>query len=777
MASYHLATKPVGRASGRSAVAAAAYRSGTRLESEREGIKHDFRRRSGVLHAEIVLPAGISASWALDRGTLWNRAEAAERRKDARVAREWELALPHELETVQRRALTREFAQALSDRFGVAVDMAIHAPQDEGDIRNHHAHLLVTTRQLTADGFGEKASIEWEEARLRAAGQAGVREQLRAMRLLWEEIANAHLAQAGHDVRIDHRSHRARGLSLEPTAHVGVHATSLERRGGRIARNRFEIEAERRNRALLTGSAEEAISVITGEKSVFDERDVRRLVRRYLGDEGETAEVVAAIKASASLVRLTPGEIDEDGTVIVRPRFTSRAMLTLEHDMVETAERLQAARSHGVAGGRLERLLGRHPHLSSGQRQAVRHAVGPERIAAIVGLAGAGKTTMLRLAREAWEGQGRRVVGGALAGKAAEGLKLATGIESRTLASWERRWALGQDRLTAGDVLVLDEAGMVGSAQLKRFIDASEEAGAKIVLVGDPAQLQPIAAGAAFRAVAERVGFAELSEVRRHHEDWQRTAAMEFARHRTKEALVAYRERGAIQVLESRERALAQAVTAYLADEGAAPQRSRLLLAYRRVDVAALNEEVRAHHRAARRLQGEARFLTFDGPRLFAKGDRVLFRETRDGFKNGWLGTVEEAASGRLFGPPRRRGQAPRHRRSQDLRCRRSRLRHDDPQGAGRHCRPHLYRRLAADGSAPHLCRHDPAPRERYSVCRSRRVSRFRCALGRAVPGRDQRNDPRLHAPAGHRPRRRTRGDRRRNSRADERNIRDCLPF
>src|SRR5690606_11515076 len=154
--------KPVSRASGRSAVASAAYRSGEKLTNERDGITHDFSRKQGVEHAEIVLPEGVNADWARDRSALWNAAEAAESRKDARVAREFEIALPHELSAEQRLELTREFAQDLADRYGAAVDFAIRQPHDASDIRNHHAHLLMTTRRVEAKGLGDKTYIEWK---------------------------------------------------------------------------------------------------------------------------------------------------------------------------------------------------------------------------------------------------------------------------------------------------------------------------------------------------------------------------------------------------------------------------------------------------------------------------------------------------------------------------------------------------------------------------------------------------------------------------------------
>ena len=124
--------KPISRASGRSAVASAAYRAGESLTNERDGLTHDFTRRQGVEHCEIVVAQGAGAEWALDRSALWNAAEESENRKDARVAREFEIALPHELNAEQRLELTREFAQGLADRHGTAVDFAIHAPHGDG---------------------------------------------------------------------------------------------------------------------------------------------------------------------------------------------------------------------------------------------------------------------------------------------------------------------------------------------------------------------------------------------------------------------------------------------------------------------------------------------------------------------------------------------------------------------------------------------------------------------------------------------------------------------
>jgi ATP-dependent exoDNAse (exonuclease V) alpha subunit len=139
-----------------------AYRAGEKLTNERDGITHDYTAKQGVEHAEIVLPEGVSADWARDRSDLWNAAEFAEKRKDARVAREFEIALPHELSPEQRLEATRDFARELANRYGAAIDFAIHSPHDASDVRNHHAHVMMTTRQVMEDGLGDKTYLERE---------------------------------------------------------------------------------------------------------------------------------------------------------------------------------------------------------------------------------------------------------------------------------------------------------------------------------------------------------------------------------------------------------------------------------------------------------------------------------------------------------------------------------------------------------------------------------------------------------------------------------------
>lgn len=245
MAIYHASTKPVSRAAGRSATAAAAYRAAARVVDRRTGEIHDYRKKGGVVAAGIVLPDGTRATHL--REQLWNAAEEAEKRKDGRVAREWVIALPDELNNDQRIALAAKFAMKLAATYGVAADLAVHEPSRKGDDRNHHAHILLTTRQakLTKNGIelGEKATIELSDKARKERGMKPAADDVKRMRKLWADMANAALAEAGHEARIDHRSHAERGIDEMPTTHLGPTATAIKRKGKKL-----DIEERERER-------------------------------------------------------------------------------------------------------------------------------------------------------------------------------------------------------------------------------------------------------------------------------------------------------------------------------------------------------------------------------------------------------------------------------------------------------------------------------------------------------------------------------------------------
>jgi ATP-dependent exoDNAse (exonuclease V) alpha subunit len=255
MAVYFLNIKTFGRANGSSAASASAYRAGERIHDERTGKTYDHSERQDVMHKEIVLPSKFvddEMAWAKDRSSLWNLAENAETRKNARVAREYLVALPVELSPPQRTGLVRRFSQELSDRYGFAVDFAIHAPRDfpDSDPRNFHAHLLATTREVTTAGLGAKTTLEMSDGNRRELGLEPAINELLHVRARWTSVTNQALQEAQIASRIDHRSLEAQGIDREPRPQIPRAAFEMERHGYRsVVADRMREEYQARLQA------------------------------------------------------------------------------------------------------------------------------------------------------------------------------------------------------------------------------------------------------------------------------------------------------------------------------------------------------------------------------------------------------------------------------------------------------------------------------------------------------------------------------------------------
>jgi len=234
VASFFLRIDSVARGAGRRATAAAAYRAGERIRDERTGDLHNYSRRRDVLHTEIFLPAqgaGLPIAWARNRERLWNMAEHAEKRHNARVAREYQVTLPIELDPGQRLALARAFAQEMAERYKVAVDLAVHQPRPEGDPRNFHAHLLTTTREVTPTGLGAKAGLDMTPLERRRRELPDHRQEYVNVRERWAILTNEALRAAHVAARVDHRSLAAQGIDREPRPSIPLMHLKMEQRG------------------------------------------------------------------------------------------------------------------------------------------------------------------------------------------------------------------------------------------------------------------------------------------------------------------------------------------------------------------------------------------------------------------------------------------------------------------------------------------------------------------------------------------------------------------
>ena len=237
MAMFRLQIRPVSRSAGRRATAAAAYRAGERLRDERSGELLNFSRRRDVLHTEIFLPGQMATAappaWARNRERLWNTAEHAEKRHNAKTAREYEVSLPPELSAEQRIALARAYSKEIAERYKVVVDLAVHAPRAGSDPRNFHAHLLTTTREVTPAGLGAKTGIDMTPLERRRRELPDHRQEYLSLRERWAELTNLALREANLSVRVDHRSLSAQGIDREPQPRIPLMQLKMEQRGVR----------------------------------------------------------------------------------------------------------------------------------------------------------------------------------------------------------------------------------------------------------------------------------------------------------------------------------------------------------------------------------------------------------------------------------------------------------------------------------------------------------------------------------------------------------------
>lgn len=256
MAIFHLSTNAISRGKGKTVVGACAYRTGTKMVCERTGMVHDYSKKRGIMHtAGFALDKRGDVIEHSEHQKLWDGAERAETRKDARTGREIIINLPHELDSHHRQKLARDFTKHIVSKFRVGATLAIHAPDPQGDQRNHHAHILFTTREALFDAeqgfsFHDKTVLELSNTKLKALGLERTQEQIKEIRKEWESICNQALERAGVRERIDCRSHADRGLKKVPSIKMGWQATDMERRGITTHRGNINRAVKEYNEAL-----------------------------------------------------------------------------------------------------------------------------------------------------------------------------------------------------------------------------------------------------------------------------------------------------------------------------------------------------------------------------------------------------------------------------------------------------------------------------------------------------------------------------------------------
>lgn len=476
MAIYHLTVSLISRARGQSVTAAAAYRAGSRLRDERYGLTHDYTRQRTALHTDIMLPAHAPA-WARDRASLWNRVEANERRKDAQLARAIDIGLPVELSDGQNFALLREYVGREFVSLGMIADFSIHR-RENGHL---HAHILLTLRAAAGTGFGPKAR-HWNR-----------KSHLLDWRAAWAELANRHLAAAGHEVRIDHRTLEEQQIELTPSRKLGVRSGTAGARP--LPDYLSEREAEQRqiardNGELIIEDATVALRALTRQRATFTRAQLLQFLTSRTVDAVQREAALAAVLRSSELAALPAANGQPE-------RFTSQDLLEAHKSLMKRVAAMSRRRGHPLASAPATGDGSRDPFLD--------YLLGDGDIKALAASAVAG-AELLAAARVRWESIGRQVLGVAPSKVGVQRLQASTGIASRTLASWEQEWREERELLAPDQVLVVDGAEMIGLKQLERLVASADKARATIVLLGDALQLRAMNGTSPLQGILDAAG-------------------------------------------------------------------------------------------------------------------------------------------------------------------------------------------------------------------------------------------------------------------------------
>ncbi len=318
---YHFSMQIITRGKGKSAVAGAAYRSGQRLVNDYDRLVHDFTKKGGVVHTEILLPKHAPPEYS-DRSTLWNAVEKVEKAKNSQLAREIEISLPNELSRAENIELARRFVQKTFVSKGMCADVCIHDP--ERDQPNVHAHILLTMRPINPDGsWGEKQRKEYVldadgnkiydkrkrtyKCRTVQTTDWNSREKAEEWRAAWADFLNAELAAHGIAEKVDHRSFVRQGKIEQPTIHLGVSATQMERKGIRTEKGDINRRIKEQNAELhrLQAELEKVNAAIAELQQRPQEENLVSIIMRFYGNGQKFAEArglkVGNLKKAAKL--------------------------------------------------------------------------------------------------------------------------------------------------------------------------------------------------------------------------------------------------------------------------------------------------------------------------------------------------------------------------------------------------------------------------------------------------------------------------------------------
>ncbi len=638
----------ISRSFGHNALAAAAYRANENLHCQQTGKTFDYENKTDCVHKTILLPESAYNESIhgdhpfTDREKLWNAIEKIEnshnRRATAQLAMELKIALPKELSRPHQIELVESFIrEKYIDPYGVAADICLH---DTGD-GNPHAHVMVTLRQVIGQELSKK-KVRDIAANMRQ-GKKGAYCLKDGLNNQWRDFQNDYFQSHQIALQVD-QDH------VIPTVHQGHHRMGPEFHD-KLQENQT---IKQMNTELVQTDFTVVIQTLEARQSVFTEKDIQSLVFRM------TASLTDA-KAYQSLldqVMASPNLVSLGYAANGRLSYTTEQTYKRELALADAAQTLDGAKASTI-NQRVVDQVAKADTLNLEQAKALKTITQSGQLVCVVGLAGTGKTHLMRSVKSVYDKKGMAVHGMALAGKVSHNLLTEAGIKSDTIDRLLLLEKHGHHDLLPqkGAVVVMDEAGMVG---LDKFYDVMTLAKArqwKMVCVGDPEQLQPIARGAPFRAMIERVGFCALSDVVRQRSAGDRQATRDLAEGRTGLGVQHYARKSSV-ILDEAGNNREALIKDYQQSVIDSPQSSIAIFAFRHAQVAELNQMAREVHQTMGELKdGHSFRVNVAGhsvTREFASGDRVMLLANQQlssiDVKNGMTGIVTSVnASGKML--------------------------------------------------------------------------------------------------------------------------------
>lgn len=541
---YHLNVQAISRSarrgrSSRSVVAAAAYRSGQKLEvapavqkmikrmqndAERPLVLpprarnlHDYRNKPGVIHSRIMVPTRMKTGgktgrtrqtkeddWFYDREKLWNTVEAAEKRKDAQLARELNLFLPHVTDREQNIEMVEEFIRSNFTSKGMIADYAIHEPSERNDDRNVHVHIMLTMRRIKGDGFEEKKEREWNG-----------RDKVLAWRYNWAEVVNKRINPMGFFV--DYRSNKDRGLEMEAQVYEGPSVTNSEWQENR------RRKAMEHNAKVRKVNKEKFLNLVTEKKAIFEKVDILDAALHAGYTPNELEKVRKEKLASGELIQLR----DKQGRFT--GKFTTKAVREQEEAQAELSKEMAARQGYETKAGEKERILqsriddGKPP--TEDQRAVVDYVTSDGGFKIVKGPAGTGKSFTLKMIKEIYEESGYRIIGMSHTNKVVNDMRSDGFKEAYTLSRFLLDQKKRECKIIPPDektVIMVDEAAMMSLKQDEALFNIVQKSGTKLVYVGDENQFPSIDRGNAFGRYAEEIGFESLETIMRQKNGWDK---------------------------------------------------------------------------------------------------------------------------------------------------------------------------------------------------------------------------------------------------------------